>query len=95
MTSAISSNTNQKTQDQAELKVLTRISVLLFLLLFGTSSYIHQNYLAGLSSSRLDLLHAIVREGRVEIDTWHENTRDKAFFNEHYYEREICFNDVV
>lgn len=33
----------------------------------------------------VDLTHSIVNEGRFEIDTYHENTLDKAFVNGHYY----------
>ena len=33
----------------------------------------------------LDLIHSIVNERRLEIDTYHENTDDKAFYNGHYY----------
>ena len=85
MTSSDSTHANLNTQHPSERNVLLSISFLLFLLLFGMSSYVHQNYLAGLSASRLDLLHTIVRKGRVEIDTWHENTVDKAMYDGHYY----------
>lgn len=33
----------------------------------------------------VDLVHSIVNEGRFEIDTYHDNTIDKAFFDGHYY----------
>ena len=33
----------------------------------------------------VDLVHSIVNEGRFEIDTYHENTIDKAYYNGHYY----------
>jgi hypothetical protein len=33
----------------------------------------------------IDLVHAIVNEGRFTIDTYHENTIDKAYYNGHYY----------
>jgi hypothetical protein len=33
----------------------------------------------------LDSIHSIVNEQRLEIDTYHENTDDKAFYNGHYY----------
>lgn len=32
----------------------------------------------------VDLVHSIVNEGRFEIDTYHDNTIDKAFYNGHY-----------
>lgn len=33
----------------------------------------------------VDLVHSIVNEGRFAIDTYHENTIDKAYYNGHYY----------
>ncbi|MBC8509837.1 MAG: hypothetical protein ISR58_05870 [Anaerolineales bacterium] len=33
----------------------------------------------------VDLVHSIVNEGRFEIDTYHENTIDKAYYDGHYY----------
>lgn len=33
----------------------------------------------------MDLLHSIVNQGRFEIDSYHDNTVDKAYFNGHYY----------
>ncbi len=33
----------------------------------------------------LDSIHSIVNEQRLEIDTYHENTDDKAFYDGHYY----------
>jgi hypothetical protein len=35
--------------------------------------------------SRLDLLHALVVQGTVSIDAYHENTPDKAAYDGHYY----------
>ena len=37
------------------------------------------------TNSRLALVKAFVDEGRFEIDSYHETTGDKAFFNGHYY----------
>lgn len=33
----------------------------------------------------VDLVHSIVNEGRFAIDTYHENTIDKAYYNGHFY----------
>lgn len=33
----------------------------------------------------VDLVHSIVNEGRFAIDTYHDNTIDKAYYNGHYY----------
>lgn len=35
--------------------------------------------------SRYDLIRAVVEEGTTQIDDFHENTGDKAFYNGHYY----------
>jgi len=37
------------------------------------------------SFSRLDLLHALVTEGRLTIDTYHQNTTDKAEYRGSFY----------
>ena len=36
-------------------------------------------------NSRFDLIRAIIEQGTLRIDAYHENTRDKAFFRGHYY----------
>jgi hypothetical protein len=36
-------------------------------------------------NSRFDLVRAIVEQGTLRIDAYHENTSDKAFANGHYY----------
>jgi len=36
-------------------------------------------------NSRFDLVRAIVEQGTLRIDAYHENTNDKAFANGHYY----------
>jgi len=36
-------------------------------------------------NSRLDLVRAIVEQGTLRIDAYHQNTSDKAFANGHYY----------
>jgi hypothetical protein len=35
--------------------------------------------------SRYDLIRAVVEEGTTQIDDYHENTGDKAFYDGHYY----------
>jgi hypothetical protein len=37
------------------------------------------------ANSRADLVYALMDEGVLTIDTYHENTGDKAFFEGHYY----------
>jgi hypothetical protein len=36
-------------------------------------------------NSRFDLVRAVVEQGTLSIDAYHENTEDKAFANGHYY----------
>jgi hypothetical protein len=36
-------------------------------------------------NSRFDLVRAIVEQGTLRIDAYHENTRDKAYYQGHYY----------
>ena len=62
---------------------LTRI---LFAILLLCNLYSHQKRFASpTAASRLDLLHGVIEQGTLEIDAYHENTPDKAVFNEHYY----------
>jgi hypothetical protein len=56
----------------------------LFSLLLFSYLYVHQDYFGGTSTSRLDLLHALVVE-TFKIDRYHQNTSDKALFEGHYY----------
>ncbi|MBI2862259.1 MAG: hypothetical protein HYX89_05525 [Chloroflexi bacterium] len=58
--------------------------VLLFLFFLGSYSYVIQG--PGWNEhSRYDLILAMAEEGRVQIDSYHENTGDKSFYNGHYY----------
>lgn len=57
----------------------------LFLLLFVSYAYVHQDYRGGTPLSRLDLLHSIFVKKTVQIDSYHTNTTDKAYFRGHYY----------
>ena len=36
-------------------------------------------------NSRFDLMRAIIEQGTLRIDAYHQNTGDKAFFQGHYY----------
>lgn len=62
----------------------TRYALLIFAILLTTYVYIlpKQNWN---SRSRIALTRAIVEEGVFHIDSFHEGTGDKAFFNGHYY----------
>ena len=58
----------------------------LFALLFFCLTYAHQKkFDAPTPVSRLDLLHALVVQGTISIDDYHENTPDKAVFDGRYY----------
>jgi hypothetical protein len=60
-------------------------SYLLFFALWVSYSYVHQDLQGGNHTSRIDLLSALVMEGRLEIDSFHRNTDGKALVGEHYY----------
>ena len=59
--------------------------LILFLILFGGVAYVHQGGTSWNQSSRLALLHVFVEEGRFSIDSLHNVTGDKSFFDGHYY----------
>jgi hypothetical protein len=66
----------------------TKGSWLVFLLLFLAYAYFYQD--PGYNgNSRLGLTFALVQEGRLTIDSFHERegteTGDKSFYNGHYY----------
>ena len=56
----------------------------LFLLLFVSYAYFYQ---AGgwNQNTRFNLVRAILNDGTVQVDRYHANTGDKAFFDGHYY----------
>ena len=57
----------------------------LFFLLWFSFSYFHQPWTGVNQVSRLDLLHAVFQEGRLEITTYHQNTMDKAVQGNRYF----------
>ena len=65
---------------------LAKVPVLPWIVLFCLSIYFHQRHFDGPTpASRLDLLHAAMVRGTVEISNYHQNTPDKAVFRGHYY----------
>jgi len=59
-------------------------ALLLFSVIFFSSAYFYEG--AGWNqNSRLDMVRAIVEQGTLRIDAFHQNTEDKAFANGHYY----------
>jgi hypothetical protein len=64
-----------------------RVLLVFFLLTFSYGYYAHDPGANG--NSRLDLTFAIVKEGRLTIDSFHDQegtqTIDKSFYNGHYY----------
>jgi hypothetical protein len=59
-------------------------ALLIFAVIFFSYAYFYEG--AGWNqNSRLDLVRAIVEQGTLRIDDFHENTGDKAFANGHYY----------
>lgn len=63
--------------------------ILIFLLLFMSYAYFDYNEPGWNVNSRLGLTRAIVEEGRLTIDSYHNalftGTGDKAYYNGHYY----------
>jgi hypothetical protein len=58
------------------------------LLIFGAIFFSYAYFYEGAGwnqNSRLDLVRAMVEQGTLRIDAYHENTGDKAFANGHYY----------
>jgi len=59
-------------------------ALLIFSVIFFSYAYFYEG--AGWNqNSRLDLVRAIVEQGTLRIDAYHQNTGDKAFANGHYY----------
>jgi hypothetical protein len=60
-------------------------AVAVFLILLICYGYFMPRWADWGSNSRADLVYAIVDEGVLTIDSYHENTGDKAFFEGHYF----------
>src|SRR6202035_5763795 len=59
-------------------------ALLLFSVIFISYAYFYEG--AGWNqNSRLDMVRAMVEQGTLRIDAYHQNTEDKAFANGHYY----------
>ncbi|MFH0770585.1 MAG: hypothetical protein V1926_04365 [Candidatus Peregrinibacteria bacterium] len=63
-------------------------SVGVFSLLFLMYASVH-TYAGWNANSRLDLLHALTKEGTLYTDRYHNNTGDKAFTSGHYYSDKV------
>jgi len=64
--------------------VFTKTELKIFLTIFLVS-FIFIHWMDWNSNSRLDLTRAILEEGRLEIDSYANNTGDRAYINGHYY----------
>jgi hypothetical protein len=64
-------------------------ALVIFLALFVTYGYFLRGFSGDNANSRLDLVFALVHEGRLTIDSFHDTpgmfTMDKSFYNGHYY----------
>jgi hypothetical protein len=60
-------------------------AILIAATLLFSYSYFYGNREGWNQASRFDLVRAIVEQHRFNIDTYHENTRDKALWEDHYY----------
>jgi len=61
-------------------KIELKLFITFFLVFALTADYLNWN-----ENSRIDLTMAIVEEGRVTIDSFYENTGDRAYYEGHYY----------
>ena len=70
--------------EQQQRKTNHKRALLIATLLFVSYAYFYAG--GGWNqNSRFDLIRAIIEQGTLRIDAYHENTRDKAFFRGHYY----------
>ncbi len=60
-------------------------ATMIFLILLICYTYFVPKWADWAANSRADLVYAVVDEGVLTIDAYHENTGDKAFFEGHYY----------
>src|SRR5437868_6567377 len=59
-------------------------ALLIFAVTFVSYAYFYEG--GGWNqNSRFDLVRAIVEQGTLRIDAYHENTQDKSFYQGHYY----------
>src|SRR5258705_9840378 len=64
--------------------LIQRRALLIFAVAFISYAYFYQG--GGWNqNSRFDLVRAIVEQGTLRIDAYHENTFDKAYYEGHYY----------
>jgi 4-amino-4-deoxy-L-arabinose transferase-like glycosyltransferase len=79
--------TRQKAQGRRQKKILPALAVFAVLLL--TYGYFIRTARDENSNSRLSLIFAVTREGRLTIDSFHQDpwlhTIDKAYYGGHYY----------
>lgn len=62
-----------------------RAAIAIFIILLGCYGYFFYVWANWNVNTRLALTHAIVDEGRLEIDSYHSMTGDKARYRGHYY----------
>ena len=60
-------------------------ALLVFLLVLASYGYFFPMLNNWGSNSRMDLIYALGDQGRVQIDDYHQNTGDKAYFAGHHY----------
>ena len=81
----VSRHDSAATEERVSGRATVRVAWGLFFVLWLSFSYFHQPWTGMNQVSRLDLLHAIFKEGRLEITTYHQNTVDKAVKEERYF----------
>src|ERR1043166_448017 len=62
-----------------------RVMVVYFVLLWLCLSWAHQSTSGANQASRLDLLHSLTAQHTFAIDSYHQNTPDKARVGSHYF----------
>ncbi|MBF0521785.1 MAG: hypothetical protein HQL24_01890 [Candidatus Omnitrophica bacterium] len=62
-----------------------RIEILLFCTIFFAYAYFLQGRGGWGTTVRFDFVYAVAEKGTLQIDDYHENTGDKAYFKEHFY----------
>ena len=60
-------------------------ALIVFLTMLVTYLYVSDDATNWNTTARMDLIYAVAERGVLEIDEWHANTGDKAFFRGHYY----------
>ncbi len=70
------------------MKILTKKEIMIFITFFIVYSFF-VHWVGWVENSQFDLTRSIVEEGRFEIDSYANNTGDRAVYGEHYYSNKV------